>query len=323
MPAFLQDAFRRPATAAEVTRYQNLYTSLVATDTASEAMRGVLQAVLLSPSFLYRTEIGSADGKLNPYELASRLSYFVWGSKPDTALLDAAKNNALDDAATRASEVSRLIDDGRAKAGMLHIINEWIGLDEVDIAKKGSDITTGLPADIQPQLEAETSSFLTDALFGPSSTFETLYNAKHSFVSKEVAAITGCKASPATPRSESILDVTTRRGLFTQPLVLAAHTKESGYSVVQMGRFIREHALCQNIPPPPANVKTESPTCPPTQPQLPAKARHARQQWRMRFVSHLHGSTGLCLPAVRPVGRYKPLIPRGSPSHDRHAEQHR
>ena len=126
LPAFLQDSFRRPATAAEVTRYQNLYTSLVATDTASEAMRGVLQAVLLSPSFLYRTEIGGADGKLDPYELASRLSYFVWGSKPDAALLDAAKNNTLDDTATRASQVSRLMDDGRAKEGMLHIINEWI-----------------------------------------------------------------------------------------------------------------------------------------------------------------------------------------------------
>ncbi len=314
LPPFLQDAFRRPAAADEVTRYQDLYTSLVATDPPAEALRGVLQAVLLSPSFLYRTEIGDAGGKLDPYELASRLSYFVWGSKPDAALLVAAKNNALDDTAARGKEVARLLDDGRAKDGMLHIMNEWMGLDEVDIAKKGSDITTGLPTDIQTQLEAETKSFLTDALFAPGATFETLYDAKYSFISKEGATIYGVQGITSDVPQRVDLDVATRRGLFTQPLVLAAHTKESGYSVVQMGRFIREHALCQSIPPPPPNVKTEIADTP----------ENANQTYRQKLDAH--ASNGVCaschtfmdppgfayLP-YDPVGRYKPLDSRGAP----------
>ncbi len=264
LPEFLLHAFRRPATDVELQRYRTLYDSLVTTQQPEQALAGVLQAIVIAPSFLYRVELGDEAGQLEPFELASRMSYFVWGSKPDASLLQAASNGVLAHVNGITTQLDRMLVEERAHAGLLHVVQEWFALDQVELARKGADVMEGLPEGIQTDLEQETWQFLVAVLFAPGASFFSLYDADFTFMNDGVAKLYGVPEAYGPNFQRVELDPSKRRGLFTQPLLIAAHSKESGYSVVQMGKFIRERVLCQPIPPPPPGVNTTIPEGPST-----------------------------------------------------------
>src|SRR6185295_8448303 len=116
--SFGKRAFRRPLTAAETERYVTLHTAIANEDGFAEGIRYVLGAMLQSPGFLYRTEIGDAgtDGnyRLGPYEIASELSYMIWGTMPDDELMRAADSGALAGADEVERQVRRLLADPRS-----------------------------------------------------------------------------------------------------------------------------------------------------------------------------------------------------------------
>lgn len=261
LPGFLRRSFRRPVTADEIARYGGLFDARVtAGDAPSDAVQLVVEAVLMSPHFLYRPELGTAgpgqEGPLAPYEVASRLSYLLWGTMPDDALLDAADADTLADAEQIAQQAERMLVDPRAQDGIVRFVSEWLGTDTAQVVKKAAEVTAGLPATLQQDLEQETRRFVYDAMLGKSPSLTTLLTSSSSFANETVASIYGVEGVSGAEFRAVELDPDTRRGILTQPLLLAAHTKESGFSVVQMGRFVRERLLCQEVPPPPPNVDT-------------------------------------------------------------------
>ena len=125
LPAFLRRAFRRAVSDAEVGRYADLFAARVAAgDPPAEALRLVLEAVLMSPHFLYRPELGTAGagqaGALTSYEIASRLSYLVWGTMPDDALLDAAEADTLHEPTAVTMHADRIILESHFQHAGVH-----------------------------------------------------------------------------------------------------------------------------------------------------------------------------------------------------------
>ena len=253
----LPRAFRQPATAADTERYVALFDErMTAGDPTREAFRLVLEAVLMSPKFLYRSELGGGqDGDpLDSFEVASRLSYLLWGSMPDDELFDLAKANMLDDPAVIEEQAARMLLDDKAEAGTVRFVAEWLGFDEVELAKKADEVTEGLPETLQQDLEQEAHRFVAHALLGPSPSLHTLLSSTTSFANDTVAQLYGLEGSFGETFVEVELDAAERRGALTLPVVVASHAKESGFSAVQMGRFIRERVLCQETPDPPPDV---------------------------------------------------------------------
>jgi hypothetical protein len=262
LPGFLERAYRRPASADEVKRLRDFY-SAQAPDGVTEALRGVVQATLMSPSLLYRFEVGSAQGALSGYELASRLSYLLWASMPDDALLTAAKNNQLATTAQVQAQVQRMLADPKAKQGAVQFVREWLGTARADVMKKGADLRAGLnEATLQTDLEAEHTALIGEAVFAQSGSLTNLLAGKYTYVTANGAKLQGLPAVSNLTRVST--DGQPRRGVLTQPLLIAAHSKEAGASVVQMGRFVNEHLRCLTVPPPPPGIDTTIPNDPAT-----------------------------------------------------------
>lgn len=262
LPGFLERAYRRPASADEIKRLRDFYTAQ-APDGVAEALRGVLQATLMAPSVLYRFEVGSAQGALSGYELASRLSYLLWASMPDDALLTAAKNNQLASSAQIEAQVKRMLADPKAKQGATQFVREWLGTARADVLKKGADLRAGLnEATLQADLEAEHTALISEAVFAQNGSLANLLAGKYTYVTANGAKLQGLPAVTSLTRVST--DGQPRRGVLTQPLLIAAHSKEAGASVVQMGRFVNEHLRCLTVPPPPPGIDTTIPNDPAT-----------------------------------------------------------
>ncbi len=254
-PDYLTLTFRRPATDVEVARQKALFDSVQADEGPQEALRAVVQAVLVSPSFLYRFELPDATGGLDGYAVASRLSYLTWSSAPDRALL--AQAGDLNDSTVLAATLETLLRDPRAEGGAVHFVSEWLGT-TTQVVRKGADVTAGLDlGTLQADLEAEQRATVREALLAQGGSLQTLLTARWGFVSPSGAKILGLPAVTSLTRVD--FSGLPRRGLLTSPLLIAAHAKESGFSAVQLGRFVRERLACQILQPPPPGTDTTLP----------------------------------------------------------------
>lgn len=253
---FLPLAFRGATDADTEQAYRALLTDDAAGATTRERLTTFLSAVLSSPHFLYRQEIGRGDGgesgELAPHEIATRLSYLVWQSTPDAELL--AAGESLRTPEGRTAQLARMLRDARAREGMRGFVRDWMGVFDNRIPSKDSAVLAGLPADaaqaaeesFERAIDAEASSFATAG-------YLALLTTDRVFTNATIDAIYGVESSDTEPSSTAI-PTEHRIGLLTHPMVLASHTKESGASPFPIGHFIYENVLCETIPPPPPGI---------------------------------------------------------------------
>lgn len=134
---FAQRAWRRPLEAKERERLKAFWEANWKASKPDNAIQLTVAGVLQSPAFLYRTEQGNTDAKqgnavpLSSWEMASRLSYFLWDSMPDQALFAAAANNQLQTPEQIAKQAKRMLKDPRARAAVVHFHNQWLGLNNI------------------------------------------------------------------------------------------------------------------------------------------------------------------------------------------------
>ncbi|MBX7102027.1 MAG: DUF1592 domain-containing protein [Myxococcaceae bacterium] len=259
-------AYRRPLTTDELGRLVQAY-STTRSQGANHlsALRTVLTALLVSPHFLYRVELGGPQvaanaQSLTPYELASRLSYFLWSAPPDDLLFAAAAQGQLSTPDQVAGQARRLLADPRAHATVARFHEQWLGLGRLDHTTKD---TTAFPlfATLRASMKAETTAFLENTFWGDG-TVAALLTSKRTFVDKPLAdfyGVTGPQGAALEPVS---LAGTTRAGLLTQASMLSSLATATETSPILRGKFVREQLLCQSMPPPPANfdVPAASPT---------------------------------------------------------------
>lgn len=251
-------AFRRPVSADESARLLSLFQSS-RTELKldfNESARLLVEAVLQSPEFLYRWELGNnaatLEGqvaKLTPYEIASRLSYFLWRSMPDQALLDAAAAGSLKDAESVKTQAERLLGDDRARATVSSFFDEWLGLEELPERPKDAAIYPEYDESLALAMLDENRAFIQQVLFGGDASFRTLMTGTAATVPANLTPIYG----------SSSLDPTQRAGLMTRAGFLTLTGSPTGSHPVKRGRKVYERFLCGVLPPPPNNVPPPSP----------------------------------------------------------------
>lgn len=246
-------AFRRPATSAELDAYGSLFDLAASDGDLALAFRSVLRALLTSPSFLYRTEIGPSDGgddfSLTDYEVASLLSYGLEGRPPTEALLAAAGRGELTDPDRLAEHVGELANGDGARASLAAFASEWLELDAFEI--KGSPGAPPNPEkdpvsfpgfdDVRSDMQREALDFLGRyAAYG--ATLEQLLTAD---VPEPAGALGAFYRSDPSATSAG-----ERHGVLALGARLALGAHETRGSPTVRGLFVRERLLCQDVHPP-------------------------------------------------------------------------
>jgi hypothetical protein len=259
---FGRSVFRRPLEDDETERYAGL--AVLAATTASDFWAGVeysLAAFLQSPNFLYRAELGKpsdiGDGTrvLEAYEMASRLSFFLWGSTPDAQLLDAAQTGSLSTPEGVREEAERLLASPRAEASLLGVLAQMLRLEDLDKLEPSPDKFPLLTPTLGASMREETLRSLSDLLLVQNSDYRELLTTRTTFVNSELAAVYGLEPT-LSPGFERITlpDGGPRAGLLGQASFLALNAHASATSPTLRGKFIREVLLCEAVPPPPPDV---------------------------------------------------------------------
>jgi hypothetical protein len=239
---------RRPLRDTELDRYVALHArgpELVgASDPFVDGVRLVVEALLQDPEFLHRVEPGTT---LGPHALAARLSFAIWSSSPDDALLDAADRSELEgDRLER--EVSRMLDDPRARRASWHFHRQWLEVDAFANVSKDRARFPSFDPSLRGAMEKEVERFVTEV--SASGSFADLMTAPWTFAEPALAALYG-----ATPSGGKVaLDPAQRAGLLTQIGFLASHANATETSPILRGAFVAKRLLCMEIPPPPNDV---------------------------------------------------------------------
>jgi hypothetical protein len=252
---FLERAFRDEVESEARARYLALLDRPEAGDTEAARLEAFLTAVLSAPSFLYRREkpATDADTMLTDAAIATRMSYLLWESPPDDELRRAAREGRLRDPAGRLAELERMLADDRARDGLNAFVLDWMGVFEERMATKHRSVLEGTSASLESSARESFERTVGDSLAAGRG-FTSLLASDELWVDGEIANIVGV-APPAGMDLELRALPSVRRGLLTHPLVLAAHTKESGASPFPIGKFIYENVFCETIPPPPPGIE--------------------------------------------------------------------
>jgi hypothetical protein len=256
-------AWRRPLADGELDRLAALYTTAAGDGGPETGLKTVISALLMSPYFTYRTELGDAgvatggDITLSHYEIASALSYMLWDAPPDAALLQLAAGGKLRDPAVLRSEARRLFSaGGKAPAALHAFVQQWLETEDFTRRPKDAQAFPIFNAELAADLEAETGAFLQQIVFDPGGdrSLKTLLTASFGMLNARTAKVYGATAA-GTGMARVELDRAQRRGLLTQASFLGAHAEPVNTSVVNRGRFLREEILCDDVPPPPGDFR--------------------------------------------------------------------
>jgi hypothetical protein len=268
--SFGRRAFRRPTTAEDERQLLAAYSAGRSGGSYAEGIEVMLRAALQSPNFLYRLELTpAADASaqrvpLSQFELASRLSYLVWGSGPDDALLDAAAKGDLATKEQVAAKARTLLAAPKARAAIGGFFEQWAGTRRLSITTKNSTQFPSFSSELRDAMAKELPAFINDVLWNGDGQLSTLLTAKVAFVSGPLAQLYGVDAPPATaggnPVKVNLPANQQRAGLLTQAGFLSVQGHPDQTSPVLRGKFVRAMLLCQPPPPPPNDVDISLPT---------------------------------------------------------------
>ncbi|MCB9779310.1 MAG: DUF1592 domain-containing protein [Alphaproteobacteria bacterium] len=262
-------AWRRPLSADELEVLVLVSAeAAVVLDDFHDGLEFGFAALLMSPNFLYRVELGdgltggggSYTGAYDDYEMASRLSFFLWDSIPDAELLDAAAAGELTNDAGLLAQVDRMLADDRVVDGVRNLFTEMLHLDELDDLNKDPTIFTYMSDDLAESAREETLLGIEALVFDDDASYLDLYTTQRTFLDRTLAAVYDVPAPEREGFGEVWLaDDGGRRGFLGQASFLALNAHATSTSVTRRGIFIREVVLCQPIPDPPANANTAIP----------------------------------------------------------------
>jgi hypothetical protein len=258
-------AWKRPPEADEMDGVMNVYDTGAAaiTDDAGEsAALLALEAVLVAPSSLYRTEfLGTPNGTdqaLTPYERAGALAGLLLDSVPDEALLSAADDGSLMTPAGLQAQVDRLLALPRVRDHLTALLLNAYRVPKVfETAKDTSKFKEYTPA-LQSSMYEESRRFIDDILWQRSAALSELVSSRNTFVDGPLAAIYGVTHTGAPDAFTPVELPMTRAGLLTQASVMSVLSRTDKTSVVARGLFVRNALLClPKIPGPPASVQAQ------------------------------------------------------------------
>ncbi|HTM52114.1 MAG TPA: DUF1592 domain-containing protein [Bryobacteraceae bacterium] len=247
-------AYRRPASGAEIEALENLAAQVRRRgDSFDESIRVVVQAVLTSPRFLFRAERDGGEYAIDQYDLASRLSYFLWSSMPDDRLLRVADAGRLREPAVLEGEVRRMLADPKSDALVENFVGQWLGLRLLDRRKPDPAHFTAVDDELIESMRRETLLFARAILHENRSVLDFL-DGRFTFVNGPLARFYGISGVRGEAFERVALDGDRRGGVATQASVLTLSSYATRTSPVLRGKWVLENLLGTPPPPPPADV---------------------------------------------------------------------
>lgn len=297
----LREAYRRPVTPAEVDLYMKLYDRVAERgDFYEERIKLALKAVLVSPKFLFRMEESNPKPGIHPvtsHELATRLSYFLWSTKPDAELSRLADEGRLQDTKVLIAQVDRLLDDPRSRTFSETFVGQWLGTKDVGIrvVPAVNDLQDFYTPEVAADLREEPILMFHYMLSANRPLLDFL-DAKYSFLTSRLVKYYQLEDKiPNATNDFQKLDWpdAKRGGVFGLGSVLAMTSHAKDTSPVLRGAWVLENILGVTVPPPPPDV-----------PPLDASgAKGVKMSVRQKLEVHRANATcAACHNLIDPIG---------------------
>ncbi|HTU26173.1 MAG TPA: DUF1592 domain-containing protein, partial [Pirellulales bacterium] len=268
LTAFANRAYRRPVQPVEVDRLMKLYDLARGEgDTFDEGIRLAVEGVLVSPQFLFRIEAdpmpaadaaSEAGGKfavrpLTDYELASRLSYFLWSSMPDDALLAEAAAGRLHEPASVVAQARRMLADGKSQAFVKNFVGQWLELRRLERMMPNKKLFPNFDHYLADMMCEETERFFAAIVAEDRSVLDIL-DGNFTFLNERLAKYYGIEGVNGKEFRRVELTGHERGGILTHGSVLTLTSNPTRTSPVKRGRWVLENLLGGSVPPPPPDV---------------------------------------------------------------------
>ncbi len=280
-------AFRRPVTDADLKPLLAFYHSGRTEHDFDFGIEKALRALLVSPDFLFRVEMdpkGVAPGgmyRITDFELASRLSFFLWSTVPDDQLLDLAEKGKLKDPVVLNAQIRRMLDDPRSDSLVSNFAGQWLYIRNLSQQKPDPDAFPEFDESLRRAFQQETELFFQNILREDRSVIDLL-DANYTFLNQRLAEHYGIANIYGPQFREVKLTDPNRGGLLGQGSILTVTSYPNRTSVVQRGKWVLDNLLGSPPPPPPQNV-----------PDLVAHAKDGRQL-TMREQMEMHRANPVC-----------------------------
>ena len=250
-------AFRRPVQNGEIDKLIKLFDRASKRgDNFADAMKLPLQAILVSPHFLFRVELDGTAQAVRPltdYELASRLSYFLWSSMPDEALFSLARQGKLKDPEVLAIQARRMLRDPKAAGLTENFAGQWLQLRNLNNSTPDPKRFPNFDEPLRQAMKKETELFFQEMLQKDHKISEFL-DADFTFVNDRLAKHYGIKDVKGPEFRRVSLKETPRRGILTQGSILTLTSNPTRTSPVKRGKWVLETIMGTPTPPPPPDV---------------------------------------------------------------------
>lgn len=275
---FATRAFRRPVTDDELQRLVELgskaYQSGLSYD---DTLKYVMQAVLVSPNFLFKVEMDPAEDELvrslDDFEIATRLSYFLWSSMPDEELYRLARDGELQKESVLVDQIRRMLADPKSEALVENFAGQWLQLRRLADVQPDPDTYAGFDEGLKVSMRGETEAFFRAVMQENRSVLDFLV-ADFSFIDQRLADHYGLpKVEGEGFQRVKLPD--SRRGVLTHGSILLITSNPTRTSPVKRGKWIMENFLGESPPPPPDGVQELE-----EQPELLGSLRERMEQHR-------------------------------------------
>ena len=252
LPPFVEAAFRRPVTDADVAPYLKLAEAeLTAGANFPQAIRTAQIAVLCAPDFLYLME---APGRLSDHALAARLSYLLWSSCPDAELLAVARRGELSKPEMLRAQTERMLADDKARRFMKNFVGQWLNLREIDFTTPDKQLYPEYDESLKHSMVQETERFFTEVLTKNLSLLNFI-DSDWTFANERLARHYGLDGVEGSQmRRVSLKPDQHRGGVMTHASVLKVSANGTTTSPVVRGAYVLQRILGTEPPPPPPGV---------------------------------------------------------------------
>lgn len=255
----MEKAFRRNVTDSEVLRYAGLVKSAVQ-DMGESYEHGIslaIQAILVSPHFLFRIEKdpnpGQSERTLDDFEVATRLSYFLWSTLPDGKLFRLAKQGQLTNPDVLKQQIRRMLKDDKAEALVSNFASQWLNLRNLEDVNPNTDVFPSFDNKLKDDMFRETE-LLFATVMKEDRSVDDLLTANYTFVNKRLAKHYGIKGIRSDRFERISLRGTGRSGVLTHASILTLTSNPGRTSPVKRGKWIMENIFGDGPPPAPADV---------------------------------------------------------------------
>ena len=272
---FGERMFRRPMTEDELAPYLSLFDPELTGGDDEAGFALVISALTVSPHFLYRSEVGDADGNLNNYEIATLMAFHFTGMGPSEDLMQDAAAGKLTDAAYRRELAQDWVGKDEFHERMVEFARRWTGGGDVVRQNKDTQLFPEFDGVKQAMLD-EHDEFFETLLFDDEATSASLFTPNFITVNDQLARFYGLQGNGNQQTSrQTNPENSGRGGILRMGSVIAAHSDMQEINPVKLGFFVRQALMCQDVPPPPAGLVVEPVGFDPAKPLRERYAEHA------------------------------------------------